>query len=74
MTGIREETDKKLLGINAISKHFICDNNFMVIKLKPAINLLIKNLKDKSIKKKLIFPLKNNNIKRSKINELNAYQ
>ena len=46
----------------------------MVIKLKPAINLLIKNLKDKSIKKKLIFPLKNNNIKRSKINELNAYQ
>ena len=74
MTGIREETDKKLLSINAISKHFICDNNFNVIQLKPALNLLIKNLKDKSKKKKLIFPLKNNNIKRSKINELNAYQ
>lgn len=74
MTGIRKETDEELLKINAIKKNFICDNDFVIIRLKPAINLLIKNLEDKSVKKKLIYPLKNNNIKRSKINELNVYQ
>lgn len=74
MTGISKRTDKRLININAMQKKTIYDNDFVIIKLKPAIKLLIKNLKDKSIEKKLIFPIKNNNIKRLKINELNAYQ
>ena len=46
----------------------------MTIHLGPALDYLIEDTRINNEKNRLIFPIKNDKIKRSKINELNAYQ
>ena len=46
----------------------------MTINLSPALDHLIKDTTINIEKNRLIFPIKNDKIRRSKINELNAYQ
>ena len=50
------------------------EENFMTIHLGPALDYLIEDTRINNEKNRLIFPIKNDKIKRSKINELNAYQ
>ena len=74
MTGIKAETDNQLISIGAMKKYYFCEENFMTIYLRPALDHLILDTTTNIEKNRLIFPIKNDKIKRSKINELNAYQ
>jgi len=74
MTGIKAETDRQLTSIGAMKKYYFCEENFMTINLSPALDHLIKDTTINIEKNRLIFPIKNDKIRRSKINELNAYQ
>ena len=67
-TGIKVKTDEELKKIKAIK--FIKDENydFTVIKLKPAIDFLLQDLKNNIEKDRLIYPMKSYNQKRTKIN------
>ena len=74
MTGIKAETDHQLISIGAMKKYYFCEENFMTIYLRPALDHLIQDSTINIEKNRLIFPIKNDKIRRSKINELNAYQ
>jgi len=74
MTGIKAETDNQLISIGAMKKYYFCEENFMTIYLRPALDHLIQDTTINIEKNRLIFPIKNDKIRRSKINELNAYQ
>ena len=74
MTGIKAETDNQLISIGAMKKYCFCEENFMLIYLRPALDHLILDTTTNIEKNRLIFPIKNDKIRRSKINELNAYQ
>ena len=74
MTGIKAETEDQLISIRAMKKYYFCEENFMTIHLGPALDYLIEDTRINNEKNRLIFPIKNDKIKRSKINELNAYQ
>jgi len=74
MTGIKAETDNQLISIGAMKKYYFCEENFMTIYLRPALDHLILDTTTNIEKNRLIFPIKNDKIRRSKINELNAYQ
>ena len=74
MTGIKAETDRQLILIGAMKKYYFCEENFMTINLSPALDHLIQDTTINIEKNRLIFPIKNDKIRRSKINELNAYQ
>ena len=74
MTGIKAETDNQLISIGAMKKYYFCEENFMTIYLRPALDHLILDTTTNFEKNRLIFPIKNDKIRRSKINELNAYQ
>jgi len=73
MTGIKSETDDQLISIGAMKKYYFCEENFMSIYLGPALDHLIKDTINNNEKNRLIFPIKNDQIRRSKINELDAY-
>ena len=66
--------DDQLISIRAMKKYYFCEENFMTIHLGPALDYLIEDTRINNEKNRLIFPIKNDKIKRSKINELNAYQ
>ena len=74
MTGIKSETDHQLTSIGALKKYYFCEENFMTIYLRPALDHLIQDSTNNIEKNRLIFPIKNDKIRRTKINELNAYQ
>jgi len=74
MTGIKAETDLQLISIGAMKKYYFCEENFMTIYLGPALDHMIQDTTINNEKNRLIFPIKNDKIKRSKINELDAYQ
>ncbi len=74
MTGIKTETDHQLASIGAMKKYYFFEENFMTIHLGPALDHMIKDTINNNEKNRLIFPIKNDKISRSKINELNAYQ
>ena len=74
MTGIKAATDDQLISIGAMKKYFFCEENFVAIYLRPALDYLIQDTKKNIEKNRLIFPIKNDKITRTKINELNVYQ
>ncbi|PPR44724.1 MAG: hypothetical protein CFH18_00808 [Alphaproteobacteria bacterium MarineAlpha5_Bin8] len=67
---IKSKTDEELKKINAL-KNIVNDKyNFTIIKLKPAIDFLIKDINLNKEKDRLIYPMRSYTNKRSKINSL----
>ena len=66
-TGIKNETDTKLSKINAYKKYLDNDYDFTCINLKPALDLLIDDMKKNDENNRLIYPMKLYNLKRSKL-------
>ena len=47
MTGIKAATDDQLISIGAMKKYFFCEENFVAIYLRPALDYLIQDTKKK---------------------------